>query len=331
MPAPRRAFARIAALAALMAMAISSGVAAPVPVSAQDNAVVIDLAERNDSGVTGTATLTPDGDQTTVRIEVEGPVGNNPVNIMTGTCQEFDANPVYSLSSVDANGVSESTIDATLDDLLAEPHVINIHASPTNLGTIFACAEITAAEAPAGETPTAESTATSTAAATETATANEVEITLATSNASGVSGTAVLTAASADTTEVVIQVNGVIGANLAAIFPGTCDDLDLNAAYELNDVDESGASTSTVDVALADLLGGEYALLISDPEIELGQGSALACGEIVGSVGGTTAGPSTGAGITTITGASASTVGLLASASVLLIAGGLLLRRRDVR
>lgn len=329
MPTPRRAFARIAAMAALMAMAISSGVVAPVSVAAQDDAVVIDLVERNQSGVSGTATLTPDGDQTTIRIEVEGPVGNNPVNIMTGTCQEFDANPVYALSSVDANGVSETTIDATLDDLLAEPHVINIHASPTNLGTIYACAEITSEAAPAGETPTAE--ATSTASATATATANEVEITLASSNASGVSGTAVLTAASAKSTKVVIQISGVIGTNLAGIFPGTCDDLDLTPAHELNDVDESGASSTTIDVALADLLGGEFALLVSDPEIELGQGSALACGEIVGSIGGTTAGPATGVGITTVTGASASTVGLLASMSVLLIAGGLLLRRRDVR
>lgn len=327
MPAPRRAFARIAATAALMAMAIGSGVITPA--AAQDDTpVVIDLVERNDSGVNGTATLTPDGDQTTVRIEVEGPVGNNPVNIMTGTCNEFDANPVFSLSSVDSNGVSESTVDAPLEDLLAEPHVLNIHASPTNLGTIFACAEIVTDEAPAQETPTEEAEATETATA---ATDSEVEITLATSNASGVSGTATLTAASNSTTEVVIRVNGVIGTNLAAIFPGTCDDLDLDAAYELNDVDENGASTTTIDVALADLLGGEYALLVSDPEIALGQGSALACGEIVGSIGGTTAGPATGVGMSAVTGVSASTVGLLASAGVLLIAGALLLRRRDAR
>ncbi len=327
MPAPRRAFARIAVLAALMAMAISSGL---TPVAAQDNEpVVLDLVERNASGVTGTATLAPDGDQVTIRIEVEGPVGNNPVNIMTGTCQEFDANPVFSLSSVDGNGVSESTIDSSLGDLLAEPHVINIHASPTNLGTIYACAEIEAGDSTGGQTPTEEPT--SEATETSTATASEVEITLATSNASGVSGTAVLTATGANTTEVAIQVNGVLGANLAAIFPGTCDDLDLDAAYELDDVDESGASTTTIDASLASLLDGEYALLVSDPEIALGQGSGLACGEIVGSLGGTTSGPATGVGITAITGVSASTVGLLASASVLLIAGGLLLRRRDVR
>jgi hypothetical protein len=300
-----------------MAMAIGSGVITPA--AAQDETpVVIDLVERNSSGVNGTATLTPDGDQTTVRIEVEGPVGNNPVNIMTGTCNEFDANPVYSLSSVDSNGVSESTVDASLDDLLAEPHVINIHASPTNLGTIFACGEILTEAAPA-ETPTAEATGTATATATAAAD-SEVAITLAASNASGVSGTATLTAASNSTTEVAIQVSGAIGTNLAAIFPGTCDDLDLTAAYELTDVNESGASTTTIDVALA-----------SDPEIALGEGSALACGEIVGSVGGTTAGPATGVGVTAITGVSASTVGLLASAGVLLIAGGLLLRRRDAR
>ncbi|MEZ4625723.1 MAG: hypothetical protein R2843_13215 [Thermomicrobiales bacterium] len=88
MPAPRRAYARIAAIAALLALMIGGLISAPV--FAQD-ALTIDLDEQNGSGVSGTATLTPDGDTTTIRLELEGPVGDNPVNIMSGTCLDFDA------------------------------------------------------------------------------------------------------------------------------------------------------------------------------------------------------------------------------------------------
>jgi hypothetical protein len=283
------------------------------PVSAQD-ALTINLDERNGSGITGTATLTPDGDSTTIRLELEGPVGNNPVNIMAGTCLDFDAQPIFTLSSVDDNGVSETTIDASIDDLTAEAHVINVHASPTNLVTIFACGAIEAA-------------ATDTGAGTDDA-QTATTITLATANASGVSGTATLTAVGDSRTAVAINVSGVAGSNLAAIFPGTCDDLDLDAAYQLDDVDGNGISNTTIDASLASLLNGEYAILISDPAIALGQGSGLACGEIVSSIGGTTTGPATGVGVAAIDGLSGTAFGFFFAALVLVLSAGLLYRKR---
>ncbi len=309
MPAPRRASARIAAIAVLFAFMI--GGLFTVPVSAQD-ALTIDLDERNGSGVSGTATLTPDGDSTIVRLEVEGPVGDNPVNIMAGTCLDFEALPLFELDDVDANGVSESTIDISLDDLTADDHVINVHASATNLGTIFACGAIAAADS-GSDGDDSENVAT---------------VTLATSNESGVSGTATLTAVGDSRTAVAIRVSGVAGANLAAIFPGTCDDLDLDAAFQLDDVDGNGISNTTIDASLASLLNGEYAILISDPAITLGQGSGLACGEIVSSIGGTTTGPSTGVGIAAIDGMSGGAIGFLASAMLLAVIAALLYRKR---
>ncbi|MCC6705499.1 MAG: hypothetical protein IT334_11520, partial [Thermomicrobiales bacterium] len=194
MPDPRRASARIAAVAALFAFMI--GALFTASASAQD-ALTIDLDERNGSGISGTATLTPDGDSTTIRLQLEGPVGDNPVNIMAGTCLSFDAMPVYELESIDANGVSETTIDASIDDLTADEHVINVHASPTNLGTIYACGAIE--ESAGGDDDAATS----------------ASITLATANASGVSGTATLTAVGDSRTAVAIRVSGVAGTNLA--------------------------------------------------------------------------------------------------------------------
>ena len=307
MPAPRRAYARIAAIAALLALMIGGLISAPV--FAQD-ALTIDLDEQNGSGVSGTATLTPDGDTTTIRLELEGPVGDNPVNIMSGTCVDFDALPVFELSAVDANGVSESTIDVNIDELTGSAHVINVHASASNLGTIFACGAI-------------EEASTST-----TDTTSSASVTLATSNSSGVSGTATLTAVGDSRTAVSISVTGVAGTNLAAIFPVTCDDLDLNAAFQLDDVDGNGVSNTTIDASLASLLNGEYSILISDPAITLGQGSGLACGEIVSSIGGTTTGPATGVGISALDNMSGAALGFFASAIMLVLAGALLYRKR---
>ena len=308
MPAPRRASARIAAIAALLALMIGGLFTAPV--SAQD-ALTIDIDERNGSGVSGTATLTPDGDSTTIRLQLEGPVGDNPVNIMSGSCLNFDALPVYELNAVDANGVSETTINASLDDLTDDAHVINVHASPTNLGTIYACGAIDGASSSGDNSSTSSS------------------VTLATANSSGVSGTATLTAVGDSRTAVAIRVSGVAGTNLAAIFPGTCDDLDLAAAYQLGNVDGNGISNTTINASLASLLNGEYAILVSDPEIPLGQGSGLACGEIVSSIGGATTGPATGVGVAALDGAGGAAIGFLASAATMVAAVGLLYRKRN--
>lgn len=322
MLAPRRAILSITTIVAMLAIAISLG--AVHPAAAQSTQpVTIDLAEENGSGISGTATLTPDGDKTTVKIEVNGPVGDNPANILSGDCTTNDPTPVFSLTAVDANGVSETSIDSTLDALLADPHVIVLHASATNLGTLVSCGEIVQAAAAATQTPASTATA---AAATSTAAVTEATITLEMSNESGVSGTATLKANGADKTDVSIAVSGVLGTNLAGIFTGTCANLGAEPAYKLTDVDENGNSTTTVDVAFSTLINQSHAVLVYDPEIALGEGSALACGDIVASIGGTTSGPSTGAGVLAGAPVNGGMIVLFLLAGLMTVVGGLALR-----
>lgn len=327
MLAPRRAALRIATIVAMFAVAISLG--AVQPAAAQSTQpVVIDLGEQNGSGISGTATLTPDGNKTTVKIEVNGPVGANPADILSGDCKTNDPTPVFNLTEVNANGVSETTIDSVIDDLFAAPHVIVLRASATNLGTIVSCGEIV--ESTASPTGTA-AVSTATAGATTTAAVTEAAITLEMSNESGVSGTATLKANGASKTDVTIAVGGVLGTNNAAIFTGTCANLGAAPAFPLTDVDESGNSTTTVDVAFTTLINEAHALLVYDPEVALGDGSALACGDIVASIGGTTSGPATGAGVLASSPVSGGMIALFLLAGLVTMTGGLALRRTAQR
>lgn len=77
---------------------------------------------------------------------------------------------------------SSTDVNASLDDLLAEPHVINIHESIEAVDTYIACGEITGTPAD-----------------------GELEIDLAEQNDSGIAGTATLTDNGDDTTTVVIE------------------------------------------------------------------------------------------------------------------------------
>src|SRR5262249_20186461 len=186
------------------------------PAAAQNNSITIDLKELNSSGVSGTATLTDNGDNTTtVSINVNGATGDHPAHIHQGTCSNLAPNPKYPLANVAADGTSQTKVDVSLADLLASPYAVNLHESATNLGVYIACGEIvssTSANA-AGGTPTAT-----------TSTAGTLEGTLNELNNSGVSGKATLTDNRDGPTTVVIHVTGATGDHPAHIHKGTCND-----------------------------------------------------------------------------------------------------------
>jgi len=78
-------------------------------------------------------------------------VGPHPSHVHTGTCAELDPTPTYPLNDVapvapDAPEgsveVAHTTIDATLDELLASPFAINVHESAENPGNYISCGEI---------------------------------------------------------------------------------------------------------------------------------------------------------------------------------------------
>ena len=144
----RMAWSRAGRLAAVLTVILAMAAFAAVgPAAAQDDeSVVFDLNELNASGVTGTATLTADGDRTNVVLDLSGDaiVGEHPAHNHEGTCDDLDPNPTYPLSEVDEEGQSETNVEVSLDDLTGDtPYAINVHLSNEEIGVYIACGDIT--------------------------------------------------------------------------------------------------------------------------------------------------------------------------------------------
>jgi Cu/Zn superoxide dismutase len=109
----------------------------------EDVEVSLDLQEQNDSGITGTATLSPTSDgEVEVELEVDGSEGGpHPAHIHKGSCADLDPNPAFPLEDV-VDGRSETTVDVDIDDLTADEYAINVHESPENASNYVACADI---------------------------------------------------------------------------------------------------------------------------------------------------------------------------------------------
>ena len=108
-----------------------------------DVAVALDLQEQNDSGITGTATLSPTSDGAVeVELELDGSEGGpHPAHIHRGSCADLDPNPAFPLEDV-VDGRSDTTVDVDIADLTADEYAINVHESPENASNYVACADI---------------------------------------------------------------------------------------------------------------------------------------------------------------------------------------------
>jgi hypothetical protein len=113
-------------------------VAAIAPVAGQDT-VTINMQEVDDSGQSGSADITSDGDQVIVSIEIDaGPDGEpQPVHIHEGSCRDL-GDVAFPLEDV-VDGVSESTADVSLSELLAGEYAINVHLSEDEMDVYVAC------------------------------------------------------------------------------------------------------------------------------------------------------------------------------------------------
>jgi len=127
-------------------------------VAAQDDPVEVTLDALNDSGVSGTAMLTANGDETDVSISVEGATGDHPIHIHQGTCDDLNPNPEYVLTDIDADGASDTSVPVALSDLLDGEFAINGHESVDNVENYIACGNIVAA-AGGDDTPAPTATA----------------------------------------------------------------------------------------------------------------------------------------------------------------------------
>jgi hypothetical protein len=104
---------------------------------------VIPLTTLNDSGVTGTVTLTTvDGGHTRVDIEVSAAGHNDmPAHIHPGNCATLVPQPKYPLQSVQL-GRSSTVIAASMADLTHGDLAVNLHLSNDDMKTYTACGEL---------------------------------------------------------------------------------------------------------------------------------------------------------------------------------------------
>ena len=98
-------------------------------------------------------------------------------------------------------------------------------------------------------------------------------------NDSGVTGTATLFASGA-TTVVELDLDGTGEDHPAHIHEGTCEDIQPEPAYNLENVGEEGTSTSVVDVPLDELIDGDYVIDLHLAANQLG--TLIVCADIEG-------------------------------------------------
>ena len=143
-------FAALSLMCAVVAML-------PGVMSAQADGfrVTVDLNEYDDSGISGTAILTTVQDGgVEVSMELRGAEldGDHPTHIHTGTCDDFDPDPLYpletvELSSVNREGISETVLtEVALEELWEDEYVILVHQSAEQLTQYLVCGEIASGE-----------------------------------------------------------------------------------------------------------------------------------------------------------------------------------------
>jgi len=105
--------------------------------------VTVELAELNDSGEAGQATLTAENGKTRVTLNLSGAPENisQPAHIHEGSCPGIG--PIKYPLTFPVNGASETLLDVSLEQLLAElPLAINVHKSVEEPQIYVACGDI---------------------------------------------------------------------------------------------------------------------------------------------------------------------------------------------
>ena len=227
----------------------------PGPAASSDPATTVHLLEHGNSGQFGSATLTSAGAATRVVISV-APTGETagagqPAEVRAGNCGSIGA-VVHRLADV-VDGRSITTIDAPLTGLLDGNTALVVRR------------------------PEAGSEAPSMAACGNVPAPASIVVGLDPRNGAGQSGVAVLSALG-PRTRIAVRVGPPQEGQPVQVRFGSCGDLG-RVAYTLGDLDGSGASTTTIDAALAGLRGGLFAVTVQGPAGAT-DGAAAACGDL---------------------------------------------------
>lgn len=131
-------------MAALALMAFSS-VGATFAQS-HGKEVVFNMMEENNSGESGTVTMTEGTDGTTVVVDLKnGTSTPQPAHFHAGSCADLDPTPLAPLADV-VNGKSENLISATIDQVFQISDqaglAINVHKSKAEADVYVSCGDI---------------------------------------------------------------------------------------------------------------------------------------------------------------------------------------------
>ncbi len=121
------------------ATGITEGSPSPSPAASE---VAVVLPEQNNSGESGSAILTEVDGKVKVMLNMTGaPNVAQPAHIHVGICPDV-GDVKYPLTSV-TGGISETTLDVTLDQLRSElPLGINVHKSQAEVSTYVSCGDL---------------------------------------------------------------------------------------------------------------------------------------------------------------------------------------------
>jgi hypothetical protein len=127
----------------LFVLALALGLSTAAFAKEGDTATIDLSGKPGYEGISGTATLTDNGDGTTeVMIELEGTPegGSHPAHFHDGTdCSQMKP-IVHSLNNVE-NGMSTTTVKESFDDLVEDNYYLNVHLSEDDLATVVACGD----------------------------------------------------------------------------------------------------------------------------------------------------------------------------------------------
>jgi hypothetical protein len=104
---------------------------------------VLELQTRNESGVTGTVTLTSIGGGRTLVEVAAVPNGHPdmPSHVHPGTCENMVPQPMFPLENV-IDGVARTEIPISMDELEAETVAVNLHYSNDQMEVSVACVDV---------------------------------------------------------------------------------------------------------------------------------------------------------------------------------------------
>jgi hypothetical protein len=127
----------------LCAVTVLVAIAVPAARAADNSGGrVFALNAQNGSGQHGTVALKPRGPKTVVEIHLLGaPATAEPAHIHSGSCSHLNPAPKYPLTSV-VDGISETTVNASLATLTAGGLAVNVHKSASDLKDYVACGDL---------------------------------------------------------------------------------------------------------------------------------------------------------------------------------------------